>query len=91
MIPYQYNKEVIPTVILAPRISRDMSSYITKVAEFMFKFEDETQKPPLLIVTNIHQEEQLLDISRLCGCKPIKKYIDFKQQEIDVENGLAPN
>ena len=85
----QQSEEVVPTVIMAPMISRDMGSYITQIAEFLFKFKPE-EKPPLLIITNTYQKEQLGDIGRMCGCKPIKKYINADQQKKDIEIGLAP-
>ena len=85
----QQAEEVVPTVIMAPMISRDMGSYITQVAEFLFKFKPE-EKPPLLIITNTYQKEELSDIGRMCGCKPIKKYINADQQKKDIEIGLAP-
>ncbi|MGL5330901.1 MAG: hypothetical protein ACRDD7_16680, partial [Peptostreptococcaceae bacterium] len=78
----------IPTVILAPMVSRDMNSYISKLVDFMLKCPEE-QKPPFLLITNTHQIEQITDISRMCGCKPIKKYINPKQQEEDIKLGLA--
>lgn len=82
---------VTPTVIIAPMISRDMSSYMTQLVEFMYKFnKDESNKPPFLLITNITQEDQFTDITRMCGCKMIKKYIDPKVQAMDVEKGLAP-
>ena len=84
-----YSK-VVPTVILAPKLSRDMSSYMDKLAEFMYKIEDAKSRPPLLIVTNIHQQEQFMDIAKLCDAKLIKKYIDLKVQEADIRKGLAP-
>ena len=84
------NEPLVPTVILAPRISRDMGSYISSIVDFMYKVEDPNLKPPLLIVTNIYSTEQYTDISRMCGCKPIKKYLNPKQQEADIERGLAP-
>lgn len=83
------NSAPVPTVVLAPTLSRDMSSYIAKLVEFMYRFEDETTKPPFLLITNIYQREQFSDISRLCGCKPIKKYINADQQKLDIEQGLA--
>ena len=51
-----------------------------------------SQKPQLLIVTNYAGlDENYVDhISNLCGCKPIKKYIDDKIQKADQESGLAP-
>lgn len=80
---------VIPTVILAPTLSRDMSSYMSKLIEFMYQFKDETTKPPFLLITNIYNRDQFVDISRMCGCKPIKKYINKDQQDADIEKGLA--
>lgn len=85
----QESTELVPTVIMAPMISRDMGSYITQIAEFLFKFKPE-EKPPLLIITNTYQKEELTDIGRMCGCKPIKKYINKEQQQKDMELGLAP-
>ena len=80
---------VVPTVILAPTLSRDMSSYMSKLIEFMYQFKDETTKPPFLLITNIYNRDQFVDISRMCGCKPIKKYINKDQQDADIERGLA--
>ncbi len=84
----------IPTVILAPQISRDAQAYMRRVVQMLLQF-DEThysQKPQLLIVTNYSGlDENYVDhISNLCGCKPIKKYIDDKIQKADQEAGLAP-
>lgn len=84
----------IPTVILAPQISRDAMAYMRRVIQMLLQF-DETnysQKPQLLIVTNYAGlDENYVDhISNLCGCKPIKKYIDEKIQKSDQESGLAP-
>lgn len=90
MNPYQgVGGAPVPTVILAPTLSRDMSSYMAKLVEFMYRFEDETTKPPFLLITNIHQRDQFSDISRLCGCTPIKKYINADQHKLDIEQGLA--
>ena len=84
----------IPTVILAPQISKDAQAYMRRVVQMLLQF-DEThysQKPQLLIVTNyMGLDENYVDhISNLCGCKPIKKYIDDKIQKADQEAGLAP-
>jgi len=86
------NEPPVPTVILASKISRDMSGFIEKVVNFLLNFNNEllSQKPPLLVVTNINNREQFVDIVRLCGCKPIKKYINPDQQELDIKKGLAP-
>lgn len=90
MGPYSGSGQApVPTVIMAPTISRDLSSYITKLVEFMYDFPDENQKPPFLLITNIYQQDQFSDIARMCGCKPIRKYIDKKIYDEDVKNGLA--
>lgn len=80
---------MVPTVILAPKISRDLSTYMEKVATFMTGLPLE-QRPKLNIITNIYQAEQFMDIAKLAGAKLIKKYLDPKIQQADIENGLAP-
>jgi len=80
----------IPTVILAPMISKDLTSYMDQLVQFMYRFKDENTRPPFLLISNIYQKEQFVDVCRLCGCKMIKKYINPDQQAIDVEKGLAP-
>lgn len=84
------NTTPVPTVILAPKISKDMCSYIDQLVDYMYRFKDLSTKPPLLIISNIYHQDVLLDITRLCGCKTIKKYIDPKIQEQDAKIGLAP-
>ena len=81
--------KIIPTVIMMPKMSRDMGSYMEKFIDFLYKF-PEDQKPPILIIANIFQQDEYLDITRLCGCKMIRKYIDPELQKQDVELGLAP-
>lgn len=80
---------IFPTVILAPKLSKDMSAYMDKLAEMMYKT-DPNQKPPLLVVTNIYKQEQFMDIAKLCDATLIKKYLDPKIQEQDIAKGLAP-
>lgn len=84
----------IPTVILAPQISRDAHAYMRRIIQILLSFGEAeySQKPQLLIVTNYAGlDENYVDhISNLCGCKPIKKYIDDKIQKADQESGLAP-
>ena len=78
-----------PTVILAPKLSSDISTYIASIAEFLYRFDDQS-KPPLLIVTNIFSQEIYYDIVTICGAKMIKKYINPDLQKADQEKGLAP-
>ena len=86
-------KKVVPTVIMAPKISIDMNASFTEIIEYMYKFNENMDvKPPLLVITNIGEvnADHYSDIWRLCGCKPIKKYIDPKIQEQEVKDGKAP-
>jgi len=92
VIPYQRQdtiQDAVPTVILTPKLSRDTTSYLNYVAEFMVKLPD-SAKPPLLIISNIYNQEQYMDIAQMCGAKVIKKYIDPRLQEKDIQSGLAP-
>ena len=93
--PYSENNfaAAMPTVILAKHVSRDASGQLDKILSFMDQFNNPERislKPPLLMVSNIHQEEELDDIARLCGCREIQKYLDLKQQAADQEAGIAP-
>lgn len=81
---------IVPTVILTPFISRDMSSYIEGIENAMNSAKG-INKPPLIIINNIFKNGNVDDIVKMCGCKPIKKYIDPQQQKKDIELGLAPN
>lgn len=85
---------VIPTVITCPRLSRDMSSIMKKLVEFLYQYgrENAGAKPPLLIITNVVASDEVImdDIANLSDCKTIRKYIDFKLQQKDIEAGIAP-
>lgn len=80
----------IPTVIMAPFISRDMGSFIGQIVNIMYSIDVPENKPPLLIITNIHNADQFHDICRMCGCKAIKKYLNATQQKADIDMGIAP-
>lgn len=90
----QRNEELIPTVIISPKISRDVAAIIESLVDFLYSFNGKniTTKPPILIVTNLlgGNMDKYYDIVKLCGCKPIRKYIDPKLQEQDIEKGVAP-
>lgn len=93
--PVSSGSAPVPTVIIAPKISRDVSPIIEKLAEFLLSsFDSSTlsQKPPILIVTNLlgGNMDKYYDICKLCGCKMIRKYIDPKIQAKDIESGVAP-
>ena len=94
MTPASHRELSIPTVILAPKLSRDTAAYMRRLVSFLHQFPEEaySQKPQILIVTNyMGLNENYVDhISQLCGCKPIRKYIDDDLRKKDVEAGLAP-
>ena len=80
---------IIPTVIVAPKISRDLSSLMNKIIQLMNQL-PAGEKLPLLIITDYHQIDEVEDIAKLCNAPFIHKYIDPKILEEDVEAGLAP-
>ena len=85
VIPY------VPTIIMAPRISADMSNYITTIVDLMRQVDKVENRPPLNIITNIYNEERYEDIIRMTGSKPITKYIDPAIQQKDIAAGIAPS
>lgn len=83
-------KKPIPTVIIAPHISRDMNSYLDQLIN-AFSAVPVIQRLPLVIISGINNNNQyLLDIMSLTGAKFIKKYIDREAYEHDKEADLAP-
>lgn len=83
-------KEYVPTIIMAPRISADLSNYLTTIVDLMRKVDMVENRPPLNIITNIYNEERYEDIIRMTGAQPITKYIDPNIQKKDIEAGIAP-
>ena len=85
---------LIPTVIIAPKLSRDASQLMEKLTQSMTQFTGAAvnQRPPVLVITNIESvdQDQYADIIQMCGCPPIKKYINPEVQKQDQESGLAP-
>lgn len=91
--PLQKGQAPIPTVIFAPKISRDMNSYLVNIIDNFYQYNKSNsydRKPPFLFVTDIPNLERYSDIVKLCGCKIIQKYIDLEVQQADIENGIAP-
>lgn len=84
-------ESMVPTVIMAPRISRDYSAFMDQLMQ-------STAAAPaanrgwLNIITDIQScdMEQFEDICDLCGCKYIKKYLDPEIQKEDITKGYAP-
>lgn len=89
------NSKMEPTVIMAPFVSRDVQALLTNLEQLLYAYDrdDATRatKPPICIVTNLVKEaDELSDISMLCGCKSIFRYIDETVQQKDIESGVAP-
>lgn len=84
-------EDIVPTVIMAPRISRDYSGYMDTLMESIAGAAA-ANRGFLNIITDIQgcDMEQFEDICDLCGCKYIKKYLDPEIQKKDIESGLAP-
>lgn len=80
--------EPVPTVILCKQLSPDISSYLETVVKMMNN--PAYGNIPLLIVSDIHQEDLYEDIVRMCGAPLIKKYLNPDIQKEDIEKGLAP-
>lgn len=86
--------DYIPTVILAPSVSRDGNKLLGELEKTLYSFDQnnaEDKKPPILIITNANiHAEQYNDIIMLCGVPTIRKFIDPKIQEEAIKNGNAP-
>lgn len=92
---YENDETPIPTVIVCPRISKDMSASLKSLAQQLYQFDQkgaQSAKPPILIVTNVVASDEIImdDIANLCGCRSIRKYIDPKVYKKDQEEGKAP-
>lgn len=81
--------KLIPTVIVCPKISRDMSSFMDLLLNIQNN-QPTSNKLPVSFVINRTQPDQIKDIALLCGAKSIFKYIDSDLYKEDVEKGIAP-
>lgn len=83
--------KMIPTVIITPRIGMDVESSITDICATIANLKERHIEVPFLIITQFYDAVGTYDdISKMCGCRMIKKYIDNKMYEQDKELGLAP-
>lgn len=84
-------ESMVPTVIMAPRISRDYSAFMDQLMQSMAAA-PAANRGWLNIITDIQScdMEQFEDICDLCGCKYIKKYLDPEIQKEDITKGYAP-
>lgn len=83
-------EQEIPTVIMAPSISRDAATVLEEAEKLMYGFSG-LSKPKLSIITGLHRDIDFYsDLTMLCGCPTIKKYINQDIQKKDQEEGKAP-
>ena len=83
-------ENVVPTIIMAPRISRDYSAYMDALMQNIAAF-PKISRGILNIITDIQgcDMDQFNDICDLCGCKYIKKYLDPEIQKKEIKAGRA--
>lgn len=94
--PYQSRSgNYVPTVIIMPSISQDVASSLNDIEQVFFAFDQANRrenKPPFCIITGINDRvDNIGDITTLCGCPIIKKYINPDVREEDIAKGAAPN
>lgn len=94
--PYQNGSGAyIPTVIIMPSISQDVSSSLNDIEKIFYAYDQansKENKPPFCIITGINDRvDNIGDITTLCGCPLIKKYINPDVREEDIKKGSAPN
>ena len=94
--PYEKRTgEYVPTVIIMPSISQDVASSLNDIEQIFFAFDQANRrenKPPFCIITGINDRvDNIGDITTLCGCPIIKKYINPDVREEDIAKGAAPN
>lgn len=94
--PYQSRSgNYVPTVIIMPSISQDVASSLNDIEQVFFAFDQANRrenKPPFCIITGINDRvDNIGDVTTLCGCPIIKKYINPDVREEDIAKGAAPN
>ena len=81
--------QYVPTVILTPHVSQDMSVMMNNILDIMHTKDGNI---PFAVVHRIDECQNVFysDISRLCGAKEISSYIDHDRQKADEVAGYAP-
>ena len=95
--PYSKNQadKFVPTVILVPSLSQDLSNKMADLDKIFYAYDQHNMrdvKPPLCIITGLNDRvDNIEDITILCNCPKIKKYINKSQREADIVAGAAPS
>jgi hypothetical protein len=84
----KYFANIIPTVILTPEISVDLSGYMQKICTLQGSLPLDG-KFPISIVSNISRDDILDDVCKLTGAKGIKRYISEEMMELESKAGVA--
>lgn len=86
---------MVPTVIIVPSISQDQANALNDIEKLFYQYDQagmKENKPPFCIITGINDRvDNIGDITTLCGCPLIKKYINPDVREEDIEKGAAPS
>lgn len=84
--------EMIPTVIITPRLGLDIEASVVDLCNTMNTLKQQNIYIPLLIITNFYDAVGTYnDIADMCGCRIIKKYLDDNVYKMDKAKGLAPD
>lgn len=85
----------VPTVILVPSLSNDLANKMADLDKIFYSFDQQNMrdvKPPLCVITGLNDRvDNIEDITILCDCPKIKKYINASQRTADIEAGAAPS
>lgn len=84
------DRTMIPTVVLCPKVSNDVSTIMDPLIKNIYEMRSQGVDVPFLFAPNITQKEILFDLANLCGAKTFRKYINPLQQVEDQESGEAP-
>lgn len=89
--PINEKSEIIPTVIVAPKVSNDASVVIDPLVKSMYNAKANGFKIPFLMITNTRHQDMIMDLANLCDAKTIRKFIDPTQEEAAQKTGDAPS
>lgn len=85
----------VPTVILVPSLSNDLANKMADLDKIFYSYDQQNMrdvKPPLCVITGLNDRvDNIEDITILCNCPKIKKYINASQRTADIESGAAPS
>lgn len=88
--PGSVSKTMTPTVILCPKIGYDYDHFMNYIGKIMNSVKEVSNRPPLLIITNLRMNKIYEIVTELCGCKWIRKVLNEKNRaELAKKNEIA--